>query len=55
MPSKNQLTIKAGSLLCYWVVRKLGVSSTELLKELGVSHPSVSIFVKRGEKIAKAE
>jgi predicted transcriptional regulator len=52
---KHPLTVKARSLLCYWAVRKLGFSATELSKKLGVSQPSVSISVKRGEKIAKAE
>jgi len=51
---KYQGTVKARSLLCYWAVRKLGFSATELSKKLGVSQPSVSISVKRGEKIAKA-
>jgi putative transposase len=51
---KHPLTVKARSLLCYWAVRKLGFSATELSKKLGVSQPSVSISVKRGEKIAKA-
>jgi predicted XRE-type DNA-binding protein len=36
-------------------VRKLGFSATELSKKLGVSQPTVSISVMRGEKIAKAE
>jgi putative transposase len=52
---KHPLTVKARSLLCYWAVRKLGLSATELSKRLGVSQPSVSISVKRGEKIAKGE
>lgn len=52
---KHPLTVKARSLLCYWAVRKLGYSATELSKRLGVSQPSVSISVSRGEKIAKAE
>ena len=52
---KQPLTVKARSLLCYWAVRKLGHSATGLSKRLGVSQPSVSISVKRGEKIAKAE
>jgi hypothetical protein len=51
----HPLTVKARSLLCYWTVRKLGYSATELSKRLGVSQPSVRISVKRGEKIAKAE
>ncbi len=49
---KHQETVKVRSLLCYWAVRKLGFSATELSKKLGVSQPSVSISVKRGEKIA---
>ena len=52
---KQRLTVKARSLLCYWAVRKLGYSATELSKRLGVSQPSVSISVKRGENIANAE
>ena len=52
---KHQVIVKARSLLCYWAVRKLGFSATELSKKLGVSQPSVSISVKRGEKIANAE
>jgi REP element-mobilizing transposase RayT len=53
-PGKHPITVKARSLLCYWAVRKLGFSATELSKKLGVSQPSVSISVKRGERIAKA-
>ncbi|MBW2664627.1 MAG: transposase, partial [Deltaproteobacteria bacterium] len=37
---KHQATVKARSLLCYWAVRKLGFSATELSKKLGVSQPS---------------
>ena len=54
-PGKQPITVKAPSLLCYWAVRKLGFSATELSKKLGVSQPSVSISVKRGEGIAKAD
>jgi DNA-binding transcriptional regulator GbsR (MarR family) len=46
---------KARSLLCYWAIRKLEFSATELSKKLGVSQPSVSISVKRGERIAKSQ
>jgi hypothetical protein len=55
MAGKHPLTVKARRLFCYWAVRKVGFSATELSKKLGVSQPSVSISVKRGEKIAKAE
>jgi DNA-binding transcriptional regulator GbsR (MarR family) len=48
------ITVKARNLLCYWVLRKLDFGASELSKKLGVSKLSVSISVKRGEKIAKA-
>ena len=51
---KNRDTVKARSLMCYWAVRKLGMSATELSKKLGISQPSVSMSVKRGEQIAKS-
>ena len=51
---KHPVTVKARSLMCYWAVRMLGYSATELSNKLGVSQPSVSISVKRGEKITKA-
>ena len=54
-PGKHTMTVKARSLLCYWAVRQLGYSATELSKRLGVSQPSVSISVKRGEAIAKSK
>jgi hypothetical protein len=52
---KHPITVKAHNLLCYWAVRKLGVSATALSTKLGVSQPSVSISVKRGEQIAKTK
>ena len=52
---KHPLTVKERSLLCYCAVRKLGFSATELSKKLGISQRSVSISVKRGEKIARSE
>jgi len=52
---KHRQTVKARSLFCCWAVRKSGISATELSKKFGLSQPSVSISVKRGEKIAQAE
>lgn len=52
---KCPITVKARSLLCYWVVRKLGYSGTALSKKLGVSQPSVSISLKRGAQIARTK
>ena len=45
---------KARNLFCYWVVRKLGFSATELKKTWLLS-AIVSISVKLGRKIAKAK
>jgi putative transposase len=45
-------TVRARSLLCFWAVRELGISTIELSGRLRVSQPSVSQSVRRGEKIA---
>jgi REP-associated tyrosine transposase len=44
-------TVEARSVLCYWAVRELGISTLELAKRLGVSQPTISQSVKRGGKI----
>jgi len=49
---KGEYRIK-GSVVCYWGVRELVMSATELAKELGVSQPAVSMSVRRGEGIVK--
>ena len=53
--SKGQCKIQvaARSLLCYWTVRELGHTTTELAKRLGMTQPAVSYAVSRGEQIAK--
>jgi len=50
---KHPQTVKARSLLCYWAVRELGISATELARRIGISQPAISQSVKRGEVIAK--
>jgi plasmid maintenance system antidote protein VapI len=50
---KYRQTVKARSLLCYWAVRELGISATELARRIGISQPAISQSVKRGEAIAK--
>ena len=47
--------VEARSLLCYWAVRELGVSATELARRFGMTQPAVSISVKRGEHRANAK
>lgn len=52
-PGKYRQAAKARSVFCYWGVRDLGKSATEIAKGLRVSQPAVSIAVKRGEGIVK--
>ena len=37
LKGKQQKRVKARSLFCYWAVRELGISLTELAKRLGIS------------------
>ena len=50
-PGRYPDTVKARSALCYWAKRELGISTLELSKRLGVSQPTASQSVQRGEKI----
>jgi len=54
-PGRYPDTVKARSVLCYWAVRKLGLSTLELSRRLNVSQPTISQSVKRGEGIEKRE
>jgi len=44
-------TVSARSVLCYWALRELGISTVALSKLLGIAQPTVSQSVRRGEKI----
>ena len=50
---RRKIQVAARSLLCYWAVRELGLTATELAKRLGVTQPAVSYAVSRGERFAK--
>jgi putative transposase len=52
---KYKRIVEARSLLCYWAVRELGVSMSYLAEKLGISLPSVSDSVKRGQMIAEGK
>jgi hypothetical protein len=52
-PGRYPDTVQACGVLCYWAARDLGISTLELAKRLGVSQPTASQSVKRGEKIIK--
>jgi REP element-mobilizing transposase RayT/DNA-binding CsgD family transcriptional regulator len=51
-PGKQSERVRARSLYCYWAVRELGHSTTELARELGISQPAVSQTMRRGEFLA---
>jgi len=50
---RRKVQVKTRDLLCYWTVRELGISCTDVVKRLGMSQPGVGYAVSRGEKIAK--
>jgi chromosomal replication initiation ATPase DnaA len=45
--------VKARSLLCLWAVRELGMSLTDLARELEMSIPGVGYAVEKGESIVQ--
>jgi len=44
--------VKALSLLCFWAVKELRINSLSVALKLGITQPSVSRAVQRGEKLA---
>jgi REP element-mobilizing transposase RayT len=50
---KQQRKVKARSLFCFWAVRELGVSLTDLARHFGLSVPGIGYSVERGEIIAR--
>ena len=42
-------------LICYWAVRELGLSMTEVANRLGISVPTVSVAVPKGERFVCQE
>ena len=53
LKGKQQEKVKVRSLLCFWAVRELGISLTELAGRLDMSVPAVGYSVVRGERIAR--
>jgi hypothetical protein len=49
---KYPKNVRARSLFCYWAVRELGWSTTEIARRMGMTQPGVSISVGRGERVA---
>jgi len=53
LKGKKQKRVKARSLFCYWGVRELDISLTELARRLGMTVAGVGYSVERGESIAR--
>jgi hypothetical protein len=47
------LRVKAKSLVCYWAVRELGLSGTDVGKLVQLSQSAVSRAIARGEKLSE--
>jgi REP element-mobilizing transposase RayT len=52
-PGNQPLRVRARSLTCYWAVRELGMSGTQVAQLLGLCQSAVSRAVVRGEKLAQ--
>ena len=50
---RRKIQVEARSLLCYWAVRELGHTATEMARRLGMTQPAVGYAISRGEKICK--
>ena len=53
--SRKKPISEARSLFCYWCVRELGESMTNMARLLGLTQPAIGYSVDRGELIAKKE
>jgi putative transposase len=52
LKGRQQRKVKARSLLCFWAVRELGMSLTDLARDLEMSIPGVGFAVERRASIA---
>jgi len=50
---KSRRRVSARSLLCFWTVRELGMSMTDLPRRMNISLTGISQSVMRGEQIAE--
>jgi REP element-mobilizing transposase RayT len=50
---KRKKAVEARSIVCFWVMRELGISQTILAERFGISQPAISMAVGRGERLAK--
>ena len=51
--ARQRLVVSARSLVCFWAVRELGLSLSEMARTFNMSVPGIGYAVARGERIAK--
>ena len=54
-PGRYPAVVQARSVLCFLAVRELGLTATELARQMGLTHPAISISIKRGERNVREE
>jgi len=54
-PGKNRDVVKGRRLVCFWSVCKLGMTMTAVAQKLGISVPTVSLAVSKGEQLSRQE
>ncbi|MEJ2155066.1 MAG: transposase [Desulfobacteraceae bacterium] len=52
-PSKERVIVKARALVCFWAVRELGLSMTDVAQRLKIAVPTASVAVKKGRQIVQ--
>jgi len=52
-PGKERYRVQARSLLCFWASRELRISQAELSQKFKLSPTTISLCVKRGEKMVR--
>lgn len=51
-PGKQPARVNGRSLLCFWAVRDLGMTASEVGRRIGLTQSAVSRAVQRGEKLS---
>jgi len=51
--TKEKHYVNARSIFCYWAVRELGISVTEIARRLNMTQPAITYAVKRGRILAE--
>ncbi|MEA3544636.1 MAG: transposase, partial [Thermodesulfobacteriota bacterium] len=52
-PGRQSFKVRARSVACFWAVRELGMSLSELARIFKMSVPGIGYAVVRGEAIVK--